>query len=306
MRVLVTGASGLLGYDVVNELLRRGAVCAGCARSVSYAGLRVQTGSGLYTYFPLDLTAPGAPELLFREFRPDAVIHCAAWRDAVSAELPENRDAVFAANEGASRRLARLCNETGAKMVYVSTDYVFNGSGCDPRAAGSDLPDPLNVYGRAKLAGERAAAEETPSFFIVRTEWLFGAHGKSFVSSMLRLAGVRDTLSVVDDQIGTPTYTGDLAVLLADMAESEAFGVYHAVNGGGYVSRYEFAQEIFRQAALPVRLKPVHTADFPGDPVPRPLNGRLDCACLGRSGFRRLPDWRDALTRCLKEMNHDE
>jgi dTDP-4-dehydrorhamnose reductase len=302
MRVLVTGASGLLGYDVVNELLRRGAVCAGCARSVSFPVLQTQLGSGLYTYFPLDLTAPGAPELLFREFRPDAVIHCAAWRDAVSAELPENRAAVFSANEDATRRLARLCNETGAKMICVSTDYVFNGSGAFPRQPDA-LPDPLNVYGLTKLAGERAVAEETRSFFIVRTQWLFGAHGKSFVSTMLRLAGLRDALSVVDDQIGTPTYTKDLAVLLADMAASEAYGVYHAVNGGGYVSRYGFAEEIFRQAELRVELQPVHTADFPGDPVPRPLNGRLDCACLGRNGFRPLPVWRDALARCLKETD---
>ena len=305
MRVLVTGASGLLGYDVVNELLRRGAVCAGCARSASFAGLQAQLGSGRYTYFPLDLTAPELPEQLFRQFGPDAVIHCAAWRDAVSAELPENRAAVFAANEGATRRLSRLCNETGAKMIYVSTDYVFNGGGCEPRPTAA-LPEPLNVYGHAKFAGERAAAEETRSFFIVRTQWLFGAHGRSFVSSMLRLAESRDTLSVVDDQIGTPTYTKDLAVLLADMAESEAYGYYHAVNGGGYVSRLGFAEEIFRQAGLRVELQPVHTADFPGDPVPRPLNGRLDCACLAQNGFRPLPDWRDALARCLKEMENDE
>ena len=304
MRVLVTGASGLLGNDVVSEVLRRGNVCAGCGRRVSYTGSEYHLGSGRYTYFPLDLISPGAPELLFRECRPDAVIHCAAWRDAVSAELPENKAEVFAANEGVTRKLTRLCNETGAKMIYVSTDYVFNGSGCEPRPTDA-LPDPLNVYGHAKLAGERAVAEETRSFFIVRTQWLFGAHGKSFVSSMLRLAGTRDTLSVVDDQIGTPTYTKDLAVLLADMAASEAYGYYHAVNGGGYVSRYAFAEEIFRQAGLRVELQPVHTANFPGDPVPRPLNGRLDCACLAQGGFCPLPDWKNALSRCLKEMEND-
>ena len=304
MRVLVTGASGLLGTDVVSELLRRGSITAGCARREDYPCLRGHLASGRYTYFPLDLTAVNAPESLFEAFRPDAVIHCAAWRDAVTAELPQNRAAVFAANEGASRTLARLCAQTGAKMVYVSSDYVFSGGGAAPWKTDAP-PDPLNVYGRAKLAGERAVAEETRSFFIVRTQWLFGAYGKSFVSSMLRLAESRDTLSVVDDQIGTPTYTKDLAVLLADLAASDAYGYYHAVNAGGWVSRYRFAEEIFRMTDLPVRLKPVRTADFQGDPVPRPLNERLDCACLEQNGFNSLPDWKDALSRCLKEMKNN-
>lgn len=304
MRVLVTGAGGLLGYDIVRALIEREWVCAGCGRSAAYPGLRAQLESGLYSYTPLDICDGPAVDALIRSFRPDAVIHCAAWRDAVSAERPENEAAVFAVNALATRRLAEACAAAGSKMVYVSTDYVFNGSGSVPWPADGAALLPLNVYGRSKLAGEQAAAEALSALYTVRTAWLFGVHGGSFVRAMLRLGAEKKELTVVDDQIGTPTYTRDLARLLADMAGAETYGVYHAAGGGGYVSRYAFAEEIFRQAGMPVRLIPAHTADFPGDPVPRPLNGRLELSKLAANGFEPLPCWKDALSRCLKEMEY--
>ena len=281
MRVLITGASGLLGYDVVNELLNRNCICVGCARAPSYEGLSAQLQSGDYRYFPLDICDETVLSELFGAFRPEAVIHCAAWRNAVSAEQHENEAAVFAVNTGAVRFLARLCSESGCRLVYVSTDYVF---------------------GRSKLEGERAVTALTNRAFIVRTAWLFGVHGKNFVDTMLRLGAAQGTVRVVDDQIGTPTYTKDLARLLADMAASDAYGIYHAVNTGGYVSRCEFAKEIFLQAGLSVRVDPVHSAAFPDDPVNRPLNGRLETAALSKNGLRQLPEWKDALARYLKEM----
>lgn len=306
MRILVTGASGLLGYDVVNELLYRGIPCAGCSRSVNYAGLERQIKTGIYNYTPLDLCNGSAVEILFRSIQPTAVIHCAAWRDAVSAELPENKTAVFAVNALATRQLAQLCGKTGCKMIYLSSDYVFNGSGDIPWMPDTTVPDPLNVYGCSKLAGEQAVANATDSFFVVRTSWLFGAHGHNFVTSMLRLGATQGMLSVVDDQIGAPTYTKDLARLLVDMADSDAYGFYNATNSGGYISRYAFAQEIFRQVGLCVRLTQIHTADYPDNQLSRPLNGRLELSKLTANGFLPLPDWKDALSRYLKELKNDE
>lgn len=302
MRVLVTGVSGLLGYDVVNEMLARKNTCVGCSRAPSYAGLSAQLKNGDYRYAPLDICDEKALSGLFGAFRPEAVIHCAAWRDAVSAEKPENEAAVFAVNAGAVRLIARLCAEYGSRLVYVSTDYVFDGSGGAPWREDTGRLRPLNVYGRSKLEGERAVTALTGRAFIVRTAWLFGSHGKNFVDTMLRLGAERGELRVVDDQTGSPTYTKDLARLLADMAGSDAYGVYHAVSAGGYVSRRVFAEEIFRQAGLSVRVEPVSSDAFIGDPVKRPLNGRLGTAALSENGFRQLPEWKDALSRYLKEI----
>lgn len=305
MRILVTGAAGLLGYDVVNEALARGHRCVGCARQEGYIGLAAQKAAGDYVYMPLDIRSAPALAALFEDFRPEAVIHCAAWRDAVSAQLPENEAEVFAVNAAASGEIARLCAAYGSRMIYVSTDYVYSGSGSDPWQADDVSPAPLNVYGRSKLEGERAVARTLRAFYIVRTSWLFGIHGRNFVSSMLRLGRTQGEVRVVDDQIGAPAYTKDLARLLADMAETDRYGYYNAVNAGGFVSRSGLAAEIFRQAGLRVRLTPVPTAAFTADTLPRPLNERLDLSALTACGFRLLPDWKDALSRYLREMEND-
>ena len=298
---MVTGAAGLLGCDVVSEFLSRGHSCLGCARRPVYNELQEHLQSGNYRYFPLDICCKEALFSLFLNYQPEAVIHCAAWRDAISAELPENRAAVFAVNANATRQLAELCNATGCKMIYISTDYVFDGSGTTPWPVECKTLFPLNVYGESKLEGERAIEDILSEFFIVRTSWLFGMHGKNFVNTMLQLGSTLDTLTVVDDQFGTPTYTKDLAILLADMADSNAYGYYHVSNSGGYISRFTFAKEVFRQAGIQIRLKPVHTASFPGDPLCRPLNGRLELSSLQETGFCMLPDWKNALSRYLRE-----
>ena len=303
MRILVTGALGLLGYDVVNEALARGDICVGCARSAADTGIAAQLAPGNYSYIQLDICDHAALAALFADFKPEAVIHCAAWRNAVTAQLPENRAAVYAVNAAASGDIAALCARYGSKLIYISTDYVYNGSGTTPWPADDILPEPLNVYGCSKLEGERAIACRTDAFYIVRTAWLFGVHGGNFVDTMLRLGRTHASLSVVNDQIGAPAYTKDLARLLLDMARSDRYGYYNAVNSGGFVSRCGFAAEIFRQAGLRVRLNPVSTAGFTADALPRPLNERLDLSALPANGFRLLPDWKDALSRYLKEMN---
>lgn len=287
MKIFVTGAGGQLGHDVVEELAARG---------------HEAVGSDLQCGIPLDITNGEAVDRVLRQVRPDAVIHCAAWTAVDAAEDAENREKVHRINGQGTRNIAEACQALGCKMMYISTDYVFDGQGTDPWQP--DCPDyaPLNVYGQSKLEGENAVRELVDKGFIVRIAWVFGRNGANFVKTMLRLAETHDSLRVVCDQVGTPTYTPDLARLLADMIETDKYGTYHATNEGGYISWYDFACEIFRQAGKTVRVQPVTTAEYGLSKAARPMNSRLDKSKLAQNGFNPLPDWRDALARYLREM----
>lgn len=279
MKVLVTGAKGQLGYDVVNELTLRGHEAIGVDIS------------------EMDITSAAQTMNVIAEISPDAVIHCAAWTAVDAAE--DNEDAVRRVNADGTRNVASACKAVGAKMMYISTDYVFDGQGTEPWQADCKTFAPLNIYGRTKLEGEKAVAETLDKYFIVRIAWVFGAHGKNFVDTMLRLGQTHDTLRVVNDQIGTPTYTPDLARLLVDMIETDKYGYYNATNEGGYISWYDFACEIFRQAGMKTKVIPVTTEEYGLSRAKRPFNSRLDKSKLSANGFKPLPDWRDALERYI-------
>lgn len=277
MKILVTGGSGQLGYDVCRELERRGIECTAPSSK------------------EMDITDANAVREQICAYHPDAVIHCAAWTAVDAADdLPEQ---VFAVNEGGTRNIALACREVGAKMLHISTDYVFPGKGThfyEP----NDSTGPVNVYGRSKLAGELAVKETMEKYFIVRISWVFGEHGNNFVKTMLHLAETRTEISVVCDQVGSPTYTVDLAPLLCDMVETEKYGTYHATNEG-ICSWAEFAEEIFRLTGKNVRVNYISTGEYPAK-AKRPLNSRLSKNCLRNVGFERLPDWKNALKRFVK------
>lgn len=296
MKVLVTGVNGQLGYAVLRELLSRGQEAAGSGSSLQPRGAELPPDC---PYLPMDLRRPEQIRQTLELFRPDAVIHCGAWTAVDAAELPENRELVFAVNARGTEALAGFCGALGCKLLYVSTDYVFDGRGNRPWHPDLDLPRPLNVYGQSKLAGEQAVRRLAERFFIVRTSWLYGLNGDNFVRTMLRQGMGRKSVRVVKDQIGAPTYAPDLARLLADMIESERFGYYHAVNEGGFLSWAEFAGEIFRQAGLETQVVPVSTAEYGRSLARRPANSRLDTGKLSEAGFAPLPPWRDALDRYL-------
>ncbi len=286
MRVFVTGVGGQLGYDVVNELTARG---------------HEVIGSDITPDAPrfLDITDGAAVRRTLAEVKPEAVIHCAAWTAVDAAEEPENRAKVFAINADATRFIATACKELGCKLMYISTDYVFNGQGTTPWTADCTDYAPLNVYGESKLAGEHAVRDTLAEHFIVRIAWVFGQNGKNFIRTMLALAQKYEELRVVNDQIGTPTYTLDLARLLADMVETERYGTYHATNEGGYISWAAFAQAIFAAAHLPTCVHPVTTAEYSLSKATRPFNSRLDKSKLVTAGFTPLPTWQSALKRYL-------
>ncbi len=293
MNILVTGANGLLGSSAMTELRRRGhhGIAVGRApqcRSTDAAA-----------YVQADLCDASAVQALFAGVQPDAVIHCAAWTDVDGAELPENREQVFAVNRDSTQNVAEASRDHGCKLLYVTTDYVFDGTYPAPYPADCDRFAPLNVYGQSKLAGERAVCGTLAQHFIVRTSWLYGAGGKNFVRTMLQLSRTHDTLRVVCDQVGTPTYVPDLARLLADMVETDRYGRYNAVNSGGYLSWYDFACAIFRAAGIPMTVLPVTTEEYGQSRAVRPRNSRLDTIKLAAAGFRPLPDWQDALARYL-------
>lgn len=295
MLVFVTGVNGQLGYDTVKELLLRGhrVIGSGTAAECRCA----------CEYCRLDITDTVAVNAALMRIKPDAVIHCAAWTAVDAAEDEENRGRVYAVNVDGTANIASVCSALDCKLLYISTDYVFDGQGDEPWRPDCRTYAPLNVYGRSKLEGELAVASTVERFFIVRTAWVFGVNGKNFVRTMLELGRTHDSLRVVDDQIGTPTYTPDLARLLADMIESEKYGYYHATNEGGFISWYDFAVEIFRQAGYSVEVIPVSTAEYGLSKAARPFNSRLDKGKLTQCGFVPLPDWKDALSRYLNEIH---
>lgn len=281
MRILVTGVTGQLGYDVARELEKR---------HIEYKG----TGSR-----EMDISDPEAVERVITEYHPDAIIHCAAYTAVDKAEDDYGR--AMDVNAKGTLAIAKTAKEIGAKMLYISTDYVFNGQGTEPFTV-DVAAAPLNVYGLTKLLGEEAVQMELSKYFIVRISWVFGKNGNNFVKTMLKVGKTHDTLRVVNDQVGTPTYTYDLARLLVDMVETDKYGYYHATNEGGYISWYDFACEIFKQAGYTTKVIPVTTAEYGLSKAKRPFNSRLDKSKLVENGFTPLPDWKDALRRYLEEI----
>lgn len=302
MKIFVTGVAGQLGHDVMNELAARGHEGVGSDLLPQYAGIADGSAVTRAPYVPLDITDGEAVSRVLSEVKPDAVIHCAAWTAVDLAEDEDKRDKVRAINADGTRHIAEACRALGCKLMYISTDYVFDGQGETPWQPDCTDYAPLNVYGQTKLEGELAVRELVERFFIVRIAWVFGLSGKNFIRTMLRLGETHASVRVVCDQIGTPTYTLDLARLLVDMIETDKYGVYHATNGGGYISWADFAQEIFRQAGMNTRVVPVTTAEYGLSKAARPFNSRLDKTKLVESGFAPLPDWRDALGRYLAAL----
>lgn len=304
MKVFVTGVGGQLGHDVVNELASRGHSCIGSDIAPQYSGIADGSAVTNAPYCQLDITDAAAVAQVLRREKPDAVIHCAAWTAVDAAEEPGNAEKVRAINAGGTRSIANICRELGCKMLYISTDYVFDGQGQTPWQPDCKDYKPLNVYGQTKLEGELAVANTVEKFFIVRIAWVFGLNGNNFIKTMLNIGKKYPQLRVVNDQIGTPTYTLDLSVLLADMVQSEKYGYYHATNEGGYISWYDFACEIFRQAGYDTQVTPVTTAEYGLSKAARPFNSRLDKSKLKENGFTPLPAWQDALARYLKEIDN--
>ena len=302
MKILVTGVNGQLGHDVINELAARGHEGVGSGASAAYHGVADGTAAATGPYVKMDITNEKEVRAVLRKIRPDGVIHCAAWTAVDAAENAENQPKVQAVNVQGTRNIAQACKELDAKMLYISTDYVFDGQGPEPWKANCQTFAPLNVYGKSKLEGELAVKELLEKYFIVRIAWVFGLNGNNFVKTMLKVGKTHDTLQVVNDQIGTPTYTKDLARLLVDMIESEKYGVYHATNEGGYISWYDFAREIFRQAGYTTKVLPVTTEEYGLSKAKRPFNSRLDKSKLKEHGFQPLPDWRDGVGRYLEEL----
>ena len=302
MKIFVTGVAGQLGHDVMNELASRGHEGIGSDLLPQYAGIADGSAVTRAPYVPLDITDGEAVSRVLSEVKPDAVIHCAAWTAVDLAEDEDKRDKVRAINADGTRHIAQACKALGCKLMYISTDYVFDGQGETPWQPDCTDYAPLNVYGQTKLEGELAVRELVERFFIVRIAWVFGLSGTNFIRTMLRLGETHASVRVVCDQIGTPTYTLDLARLLVNMIETERYGVYHATNEGGYISWADFAQEIFRQAGMATQVVPVTTAEYSLSKAARPFNSRLDKAKLVENGFAPLPDWRDALGRYLAAL----
>lgn len=315
MKVLVTGVAGQLGHDVMNELAKRGYEGIGSDIVESYNGIQDGTPVVSMPYVQMDITDKASVEKVLTEVNADAVIHCAAWTAVDLAEDEDKKDKVHAVNAEGTKNIAEVCKKLDSKMVYTSTDYVFNGQGEEPWQPDCKDYQPLNVYGQSKLDGELAVSETLDKYFIVRIAWVFGKNGNNFIKTMLKVGKNHDKLRVVNDQIGTPTYTFDLARLLVDMIETDKYGYYHATNEGGYISWYDFTKEIFRQAVEQghteygedrITVDPVTTAEYGVSKAARPFNSRLDKKKLVENGFTPLPTWQDALGRYLKELNIDE
>ena len=311
MKIFVTGVGGQLGHDVMNELAGRGYVGVGSDIQPEYSGIQDGTPVCSMEYQPMDITDKECVSTVLKSVKPDVVIHCAAWTAVDLAEDEDKKEKVRLVNVVGTQNIADVCKELDAKMVYISTDYVFNGQGEEPWTPDCKEYAPLNVYGSTKLDGELAVANTLDKYFIVRIAWVFGKNGKNFIKTMLNVAKTHDKLTVVCDQIGTPTYTYDLSRLLVDMVETDKYGYYHATNEGGFISWYDFTKEIFRQATElghteyseeKVSVAPVTTAEYGVSKAARPFNSRLDKSKLVENGFEPLPTWQDALHRYVVEI----
>ena len=302
MKIFVTGVAGQLGHDVMNELEKRGYEGIGSDVASEYTGIQDGSAVTKMAYVSLDITDKAAVEKTLTEIHPDVVVHCAAWTAVDMAEDDDKVAKVRAVNAGGTENIALVCKKLNCKMVYISTDYVFDGQGETPWDPDCKDYKPMNVYGQTKLEGELAVSGNLDKYFIVRIAWVFGVNGKNFIKTMLNVGKTHDTVRVVKDQIGTPTYTYDLARLLIDMIETDKYGYYHATNEGGYISWYDFTCEIYRQAGYDTKVIPVTTEEYGMSKAARPFNSRLDKSKLVRNGFTPLPTWQDALSRYLKEI----
>lgn len=311
MKILVTGVGGQLGHDVMNELSGRGYEGIGSDIAPVYSGISDGSAVTAMPYVQMDITDRAAVDSIISEVSPDVVVHCAAWTAVDMAEDDDKVEKVRLVNAGGTENIALICKKLGAKMVYLSTDYVFDGQGTEPWDPDCKDYKPLNVYGQSKLDGELAVSGNLEKYFIVRTAWVFGVNGSNFIKTMLNLGKKYDTIRVVNDQIGTPTYTIDLARILVDMIETEKYGYYHVTNEGGYISWYDFTKEIFRQAVelghqeyseQRLNVEPVTTEEYGISKAKRPFNSRLDKRKLIEQGFEPLPVWQDALHRYLLEI----
>ncbi len=301
MKFFVTGVNGQLGHDVVNELHKRGHESVGSDLSGTHAGITDASTVATMPYVSLDITEKEAVRKVIAEVKPDAVIHCAAWTAVDMAEDDDKVERVRAVNAGGTQNIADVCKEIDCKMLYLSTDYVFDGQGIEPWQPDCMDYKPLNVYGQTKLEGELAVSRTMEKYFIVRIAWVFGLNGKNFIKTMINVGKTHDEVRVVNDQIGTPTYTYDLARLLVDMCETEKYGYYHATNEGGYISWYDFCCEFYKQYGLKTKVIPVTTEEYGLSKAVRPVNSRLDKNKLIEAGFKPLPTWQDAVNRYLKE-----
>lgn len=301
MKFFVTGVNGQLGHDVMNELSKRGHEGVGSDIANAYAGVADGSAVTTMSYVGLDITDEEAVEKVITEINPDAVIHCAAWTAVDMAEDDDKVELVRKVNAGGTQNIANACKKNDCKMLYLSTDYVFDGQGTEPWEPDCKDYKPLNVYGQTKLEGELAVSETLEKYYIVRIAWVFGLNGKNFIKTMINVGKTHDEVRVVNDQIGTPTYTFDLARLLVDMCETEKYGYYHATNEGGYISWYDFCVEFYKQYGLTTKVTPVTTEAYGLSKAARPVNSRLDKSKLAEAGFKPLPTWQDAVSRYLKE-----
>lgn len=301
MRFFVTGVNGQLGHDVMNELHKRGHEGVGSDIAPAYAGMDDGSAVAVMPYISLDITDKDAVIEAIQGY--DAVIHCAAWTAVDMAEDDDKVELVRRVNAGGTQNIADVCKSTGAKMMYLSTDYVFDGQGDAPWKPDCKDYKPLNVYGQTKLEGELAVANTLEKYFIVRIAWVFGLNGKNFIKTMINVGTTHDEVRVVNDQIGTPTYTYDLARLLVDMCETDKYGYYHATNEGGYISWYDFCVEFYKQYGLNTKVIPVTTEEYGLSKAARPYNSRLDKSKLIENGFMPLPTWQDAIRRYLEEAS---
>lgn len=305
MKVFVTGVCGQLGHDVVNEIIARGSEAIGSDIHPYYSGVFDGSPVCSVSYISLDITDTYSVNKVITDLQPDVIVHCAAWTAVDAAEEEENKKIVFAINSKGTKNIAEAAKSVGAKMVYISTDYVFDGQGTKPWKPDDKCYKPLNVYGQSKLEGELFVSSILQKYFIVRIAWVFGLNGKNFIKTMINVGKTHDTVRVVNDQIGTPTYTLDLAKLLVDMIETDKYGYYHATNSeaepDGYISWYDLCVESYRQYGLSTKVIPVSTAEYGLSKARRPFNSRLDKGKLSEAEFKPLPVWQDAVRRYIEE-----